>query len=570
MFGTNAGKTIRNRLANLRHSVAGAIDLASIMVGVIVLGVIASVIAATVFVVIPWAQDNAAKGDLGAVREAQSVARVQEGSFLTVPQLVEKGYLPSGTTASGDVGVTTASVGAAASVGTLFGSVNAAGDCYLAASTSATGNIFYTTSKSVDIHQYVKEVSVSDCGSISGLISPAIMVSLWDTSISGCATITLPVSGAVTGTINWGDGVTAPLTVNPAHAYTGAAGVKTVTIEGTFAGWGAASGWTPTCVTEVTAWAGTETSSLDLGFYNAANLTAVAETPVGVTTMYGMLFSAPKFNGTVLGFNTSKVTDMSYMFGEATVFNQPVSFSTESVTNMELMFYNASAFNQPVAFDTAEVTNMANMFSGASAFNQPVTFNTSTVTGMGGMFNGASAFNQPVAFNTSNVTNMGSMFRNAYSFNQPVDFDSRNVTSMANMFEGATLFNQPVAFDTSNVIYMGQMFRNATAFNKPVAFDSRNVTDMASMFRNATAFNKPVTLNTSLVTGMGNMFNGATMFNQPLVFNTSNVTYMGSMFVNASAFNQDLNGWNVNKVAGWSPFRTNSALTDANTPDKFR
>ena len=50
------------------RSPAGAIDLASIMVGVI-----GGVIAATVFAVIPWSQDEAAKGALDSVRTAESV-----------------------------------------------------------------------------------------------------------------------------------------------------------------------------------------------------------------------------------------------------------------------------------------------------------------------------------------------------------------------------------------------------------------------------------------------------------------------------------------------------------------
>jgi type II secretory pathway pseudopilin PulG len=51
---------------------AGAIDLASIMVGIIVIGLIGGVIAATVFAVIPWAQDNAAKQQLDTIASAQS------------------------------------------------------------------------------------------------------------------------------------------------------------------------------------------------------------------------------------------------------------------------------------------------------------------------------------------------------------------------------------------------------------------------------------------------------------------------------------------------------------------
>ena len=50
----------------------GAIDLASIMVGIIVIGLIGGVIAATVFAVIPWAQDNAAKQQLDSIAAAQS------------------------------------------------------------------------------------------------------------------------------------------------------------------------------------------------------------------------------------------------------------------------------------------------------------------------------------------------------------------------------------------------------------------------------------------------------------------------------------------------------------------
>ena len=50
----------------------GAIDLASVMVGIIVIGLIGGVIAATVFAVIPWAQDNAAKQQLESIHTAEN------------------------------------------------------------------------------------------------------------------------------------------------------------------------------------------------------------------------------------------------------------------------------------------------------------------------------------------------------------------------------------------------------------------------------------------------------------------------------------------------------------------
>lgn len=60
------------RFSKVLKSEDGAIDLASIMVGVIVIGLIGGVIAATIFAVIPWAQDNAAKQQIDNVSAAQS------------------------------------------------------------------------------------------------------------------------------------------------------------------------------------------------------------------------------------------------------------------------------------------------------------------------------------------------------------------------------------------------------------------------------------------------------------------------------------------------------------------
>ena len=63
-------------------------------------------------------------------------------------------------------------------------------------------------------------------------------------------------------------------------------------------------------------------------------------------------------------------------------------------------------------WNTSEVTNMAGMFGNAKNFNQPIgNWNTSKVTTMASMFYYAHKFNQPIGnWNTSNVTNMQSTF----------------------------------------------------------------------------------------------------------------------------------------------------------------
>ena len=72
MLKTAMNKAGRGSVREAFKNEDGAIDLASIMVGIIVIGIIGGVIAATVFAVIPWAQDNAAKGVLDSVATAES------------------------------------------------------------------------------------------------------------------------------------------------------------------------------------------------------------------------------------------------------------------------------------------------------------------------------------------------------------------------------------------------------------------------------------------------------------------------------------------------------------------
>jgi len=82
-----------------------------------------------------------------------------------------------------------------------------------------------------------------------------------------------------------------------------------------------------------------------------------------------LFYNLGNFNADISGWDTSSVTDMSYMFRGAYAFNQPLSFDTSSVTTMSLMFYYALAFNQPLSFDTSSVTTMSLMFYFANSLS---------------------------------------------------------------------------------------------------------------------------------------------------------------------------------------------------------
>ena len=91
-----------------------------------------------------------------------------------------------------------------------------------------------------------------------------------------------------------------------------------------------------------------------------------------VTNMSYMFFRANSFNESLNSWDVSSVNDMNSMFEEAFSFNKPLdSWNVSSVTDMSYMFKNASSFNKPLnSWDVSSVNTMRSMFFKASLFNQ--------------------------------------------------------------------------------------------------------------------------------------------------------------------------------------------------------
>ena len=240
-------------------------------------------------------------------------------------------------------------------------------------------------------------------------------------------------------------------------------------------------------------------------------------------------------------FNTSKVTDMSYMFGSgyyrssigSIIQNLDLStFNTSNVINMEGMFlgYRGLLNLNIDNFNTSKVTNMAGMFSmnsslkkldlssfctmnvitfginsvsygmfyGCSSLEEIdlSSFDTSSATGMYGMFCGWSSIKnlELSNFNTSNVTSMRYMFSDCSSLEE-IDlssFNTSHVTDMSYMFETcSSLTSLDLSnFNTSSVNNMNYMFSdcssleslNLNGFNKIEGSSSNN-----NIFSNCTS-----------------------------------------------------------------------------------
>ena len=276
-------------------------------------------------------------------------------------------------------------------------------------------------------------------------------------------------------------------------------------------------------------------------------------------------------------FDTSKVTNMSHMFHDASSLAtlDLSSFDTSKVTDMSWMFRNVPNLTtlDLSSFDTSKVTDMSWMFRNVPNLTtlDLSNFDTSQVTNMFAMFNGMSnltALNLS-SFDTSKVTDMRFMFAKIHSL---------TTLNLSN-------------FDTSKVTDMGAMFndmRNLTTLNLS-NFDTSKVTDMGYMFAdmyNLTSLDIS-NFDTSKVTDMGYMF--ADMYNLTSLdisnFDTSNVTKMNWMFLlpNGYESNDKLekiyvnNDFNTSKLAEFSDMFKNrkklrggngSYLPDPSTADK--
>ena len=232
----------------------------------------------------------------------------------------------------------------------------------------------------------------------------------WETT-SPSETITLPYEslGTYSGIIDWGDGNTSVNSyANRTHTYA-TAGTYTVTICGTIEGWSFNLLYVPNSqIRTVERWGqlrGRNNYRPDFFDCTNLNINLVQDTIdlTGYSTLTNMFQGCSSLTSinNINSWNTSSITNISFMFAQCSVFDQVLSFDTSQVTNMQGIFTFCTNFNQPFTFITSAVTDMNIMFWGATNFNQPLVqgvngWDTSSVNYMCGMFAGASAFNQNI------------------------------------------------------------------------------------------------------------------------------------------------------------------------------
>lgn len=180
-------------------------------------------------------------------------------------------------------------------------------------------------------------------------------------------------------------------------------------------------------------------TSLDLSNFDTQGLTNMDKMFYGLSSLTSLNISS---------FNTSKVTNMNALFyGMANIENINVSnFDTRNVPNMNHMFSGMHKLKQlqlPATFDTSKVTDMGYMFYNSKSLTSldVSMFNTENVTNMREMFGYLELVTNikfGSSFNTKNVTDMYGMFGTLCSMREldlsGAVFDTAKVNDFDAMF----------------------------------------------------------------------------------------------------------------------------------------
>ncbi|MCR5390780.1 MAG: BspA family leucine-rich repeat surface protein [Lachnospiraceae bacterium] len=260
-------------------------------------------------------------------------------------------------------------------------------------------------------------------------------------------------------------------------------------------------------------------------FYECTNIKSISFADnfdtSSVTDMSYMFYECCQLTSLdVSGFDTSKVTDMGYMFGSCyALYSLDVSgFDTSKVTNMHGMFWGCISSLDVSNFDTSNVTDMGYMFYDCMYLHSLDVsgFDTSKVTDMSYMFYDCSGLTSldVSGFDTSNVTDMRFMFYKCSSLTSLdlSDWDTSHVTDMNEMFDACSSLTSLDLSDwnTSNVTDMCYMFYKCSSLTSLdlSSWTTSNVTDMNSMFIGCSALKSldVCRFDTSNAKGVSHMF----------------------------------------------------------------
>ncbi|WP_294413407.1 BspA family leucine-rich repeat surface protein [uncultured Ruminococcus sp.] len=265
-----------------------------------------------------------------------------------------------------------------------------------------------------------------------------------------------------------------------------------------------------------------DSSFLFYEFKNATSIDLTGADTSKVTDMYDLFCNCEKAETINLGeIDTSNVTRMDLMFNNCYKLKSIKGLDkldTSNVTNMRGMFNSNRSLSDDYlsdlylsSFNTSKVTDMSYMFSGCEKIRMASvicseSFDVSNVKDMRGMFQGCKSL-EWVGFGgnwyTSRVTNMASMFADCESLEE-IRFDDNSI-------------NLDKKIDTSNVTSFENMFLNCKKLKKlDLQFTAKSAVNTSGMFMNCEGLEWISLMNfipSKRLSSTSNMFSGCTSLN---------------------------------------------------------
>jgi surface protein len=413
---------------------------------------------------------------------------------------------------------------------------------------------------------------------------------------TGDLEIVLPLSGTVNVTVYWDANDLAIFDIyntagRKAHTYP-TPGTYRVKIDGTLTWFGfndinvfliEDEGYTSTNknnnISKVISFGEIGLVSLDFGFFNAINLTNVPATlpkNSAITNMYATFLATESLNDdNIKLWDTSEITDMSYMFYNAYLFNQDIgSWNISNVNAMNKMIYNTS-------LSTLNYDRILIGWSRLPSITPNVTFTSSTYYSYGLP---KEARDTLTNIHTWNITDLGLTPRNhtLMSLDYQVSSVNRQITlplncSYINIDWGDSSseninksYDTPANFygkinhtydsDDTYTVILYQIY-SSVPYPIPISGNILNFGTNADTYENIGKLVAINSLSGEELFNLNGAFNGATnLLSIPSTISPV-ITNLNYTFKNTSSLDPDLSSWDVSNIYNMSNILVGSGLS---------
>lgn len=209
-------------------------------------------------------------------------------------------------------------------------------------------------------------------------------------------------------------------------------------------------------------------------------------------------------------FNSSNITDFSYMFLNCYFLTSVPKLDTSKGTNFEYMFGGCISLETIPYIDTSKGTNFAYMFTSCIKLTNIPTLDTSNGVGTAFyfMFEDCLSLTTIPLLNTSKANGFWGMFKGCESLTSVPLLDTSEGTTFAGMFYNCKTIKYIPLLDTSKNTIFRNMFYNCSSLVTIPLLNTSKGEDFSGMFINCSSLTSKPQLDLSNATNVHQMYGG--------------------------------------------------------------